>query len=189
MILRLRSGWPVRVPGSLLALALASACSCGGSEPETAPPETSERESSGAATERAEATATPGPSEPVTTAAAPELELTTTVDAYARVSLAVVNRSGSAQRLSAALVLERAEGDRYAAAELGSFSLGAELATDGCVELAPGAELRGTWSCLRAESVGAVRDCSIAPAGRYRFVAQACGGSARTEAEPFEYAR
>lgn len=129
--------------------------------------------------------APPEPDDP-----APAVEAIAEVDPYGRVTLSVVNRTGDVTRLSSALVLERDDGGRFGASgELGTFTIGAELADDGCVTLAPGAELRATWSCLRADAPGPVRDCARAGDGRYRFVTTACRGDARTESAAFEYRR
>jgi hypothetical protein len=84
-------------------------------------------------------------------------------------------------------LLERGSGASFSDAELGTFRLGSELAVEGCVELLPGAELRGTWSCLSADAEGLVRDCAMAPAGDYRFVAQSCAPGARTESASFTF--
>jgi hypothetical protein len=134
----------------------------------------------------------PAPSPPVEEVMpadpAPAVEVLADVDAYARVTLSVVNRSSDTTRLSSALSLEREESGAFAARS-DAFTIGSELAEDGCLTLAPGAELRATWSCLRADAPGLVRDCARAEDGRYRFVARACRGEARTEGAAFEYRR
>jgi hypothetical protein len=79
--------------------------------------------------------------------------------------LSITNRGAESTRLASALVLERETEGAFREAELGSFSVGAELATEGCLELAPGAELTATWSCLRADAPDLVRDCTRAPRG------------------------
>lgn len=166
-----------------------TACSCGHGERSEARTEPREHSAGAAEAPAAEAEATPvaeaPPREP------PAVELRAEVDPYARVSLRISNRSSESQHLSSTLLLERSDGESFGDAELGAFELGEELATDGCVELLPGAELRGTWSCLRGDAEGLVRDCAMAPAGDYRFVAQSCesvgGGSARTESPSFAF--
>jgi hypothetical protein len=127
----------------------------------------------------------PPPADP-----APAVTISAEVDPYARVTLSVANRGAETARVSPSVTLEREEAGAFAgASELGAFSIGGELAEDGCVTLAPGAELRATWSCLRGEASGLARDCARAPDGRYRFVAVACRGGGRTEGEVFEYRR
>lgn len=163
---------------------LLTACSCGHGERSEARAEP--EHSSGAAEEAVVVEeATPVAEAPPQTA--PAVELRAEVDPYARVSLSISNRSSERQHLSSTLLLERGSGESFGDAELGTFHLGHELAVDGCVELLPGAELRGTWSCLRADAEGLVRDCAMAPAGEYRFVAQSCEPGARTESASFTF--
>lgn len=176
------------------------ACSCGGSgEPTTGEPEPA-RATSGAATELegsetpsgsegSEGSAREGSAAHASSAAepAPTARISVSVDPYARVTLSITNRGAEGTRLASALVLERETEGAFREAELGSFLVGAELATEGCLELASGAELTATWSCLRADAPDLVRDCTRAPAGRYRFVTTSCDGRARTEGEAFAY--
>ena len=164
---------------------LLTACSCGHGE--RSEPRAERVEHSSGAAEGSPIVEEAAPVVEAPAAAPPLLELRAEVDPYARVSLSVSNRSGERQHLSSALLLERGNGESFADAELGTFRLGGELAVDGCVELLPGAELRGTWSCLRADAEGLVRDCAMAPAGDYRFVAQSCSPGARTESAVFTF--
>jgi hypothetical protein len=165
---------PSAAPEALPLAPTAAGGSAAHARPEAPPPEAP----------RLEALSPEAPLDP-----APAVELRSTIDPYARVTLSIANRGAEAVRVGSALALEREEGAFAPASDLGAFALGEELAEAGCVTLAPGAELRGTWSCLRAEAPGLVRGCERAPDGRYRFVAQACRGGARTEGEPFEYRR
>ena len=161
---------------------------CGSSAPPEAPP-AAPTAAGGSAAHPPPPPEAPPETPEAPTDPAPAVELRVSVDPYARVTLSVTNRGPETVRLGSALVLEREDGAFAAATDLGAFALGAELAEDGCVTLAPGAELRGTWSCLRADAPGPVRGCDRAPDGRYRFVVPACRGGARTEGEPFEYRR
>jgi hypothetical protein len=182
---RWRARWSWR---GALALGLLSACSCGGNG-ESPAEEPSAEASSGAASAPGSVEPEPAPATEGPPSAPPPLELASSVDPYARVTLSVVNRTDETQHLASRLIVEREADGFVAAEELGAFTLGAELAEDGCVALAPGAELRGTWSCLRADAPDLVRDCAMAPAGRYRFAVTSCDGRARTDGEPFAYAR
>lgn len=173
----------------VLTFVLWSACSCGHSARSEARVERREHSAGAAeglvAVDEAAAGAEAPPREP------PDVELRAEVDPYARVALRVSNRSTERQHLSSTLLLERSSGEAFTDAELGTFHLGEELASEGCIELVPGAELRATWSCLRADAEGLVRECAMAPAGNYRFVAQGCersaGGPARAESPAFEF--
>jgi len=176
--------WRQSMTYLLMTFLLMTACSCGHGERSEARVEP--REHSTGATEASAVVEEAVPVE-APPQASPLVELRAEVDPYARVSLSISNRSSERQHLSSTLLLERGRGDGFADAELGSFHLGSELAVDGCVELLPGAELRGTWSCLRADAEGLVRDCAMAPAGDYRFVAQSCEPGARTESPPFAF--
>lgn len=172
----------------LFTVSLLLACGTGRSEPPTSTAAEgsashgSEPREGPAPTPVVEVTAPPAPSDP-----APAVEVTAASDPYGSVALAVVNRGVDSTRLSSRVLLERQDGERFAAVEdLGTFTLGDELATEGCVTLAAGAELRAELPCLRA---GAAFGCARAPDGRYRFVVRACAGEARTESPAFDYRR
>lgn len=173
----------------LFTVALLCACGTGRSEP---PPSTAAEGSASHGSEPHEGpregpapvveATPPAPSDP-----APAVEVTAASDPYGTVALAVVNRGADSTRLSSRVLLERQDGDRFAAVEdLGTFTLGDELAAEGCVTLAAGAELRAELPCLRA---GAAFGCARAPDGRYRFAVRACAGEARTESPAFDYQR
>lgn len=174
-----------------IVFALLSACSCGGSVEPTSPA-SSESATSGATPSVAVASPEPeahegAASHETAPQAAPAVTLVTSTDPYGRVTLSVSNRGSEPAQVSPNLVLEHEAAEAFTAAEQGAFTVGSELATEGCVTLGPGAELSARWSCLRADAPDLVRDCTRAPSGRYRFVVTSCDGRARTEGTAFSY--
>jgi len=61
---------------------------------------------------------------------------------------------------------------------------------DKCVTLPPHASTKPPpWLGMEGDAQCACKDCATPRAGRYRFVARKCDGSASFEGEPFDYSR
>jgi hypothetical protein len=105
----------------------------------------------------------------------PAVRVQGTADARTQgVAISVQNHAAQVVQLAGELALERQEGGAFRAFPQPGLAL---RTTAGCVQLAPGAELRPEpWPSAKAG----------APPGTYRFVVRGCDGSYRIEGDPFE---
>ncbi len=172
-----------RVTTALLALALLSSCEgCGDSNDTSGTTGGGGEQTSGEETEETgEVPVDPGP--------APTLGLRVEPEGEGQ-KLIVENRGEEPVELASALVLEREEGDAFAAVEgISGLALryDCESETPECVTLVPGAALHPpAWTGDIGDAQCACEECAEAPEGTYRFVVATCGGGHRVESPAFE---
>jgi hypothetical protein len=163
--------------------------SCGG-EPEPSRPEPPATETSeGTPTEATDSVAPPtsivAPSQP---SEAPTLTFVAT-PGPSTVALSLSNHGTSEVSLRAGVIVEVDSGGTFASApSTSTLALRYDCAheADGCVTLAPGAELLppewlGTWGDMQCVCTR----CGPVPAGNYRLVVTTCDGAHRIESNAF----
>jgi hypothetical protein len=105
-------------------------------------------------------------------------------------SLIVENRGNEPVELTTALVLERQDGDAFAAVEeIQGLALryDCQSETPECITLVPGAALHPPpWTGDIGDAQCACERCTAAPEGTYRFVVTTCGGGHRVESPTFQ---
>jgi hypothetical protein len=90
--------------------------------------------------------------------------------------LHVINRGAARVSLAAEVALERRTGERYAAVAGKALALRFDCKSQGCVELAPGAELVAPSWLGRADGERCGALVQLTEIGSYRFVVKSCGG-------------
>jgi hypothetical protein len=111
-------------------------------------------------------------------------------DALDGIGLVVESRGSSPSRLSPEVQVEREtdKGWEPVATLSLRWSCGESTPTgsEGCVTLAPGAEMRPpAWERAMGKAQCGCEDCEAAEEGRYRFVVQSCKEEHRLEGEAF----